>query len=118
MNNIKTLNLEYLLIKELKEIFYFKNPLCEKCGKSMKSEGKNKGFQCPVCKLKKRDKPKTAIKKDRELIRGLYIPEPIAHRHLTKPFFRYDKEKKYDEKQISYLLKNTRWIIKNSGGLI
>ena len=118
LNNLKTLNLEYLLIKELKETFYFKNPLCEKCGKSMKSEGKNKGFQCPICKLKKRDKSKTVIKKDRELIRGLYIPEPIAHRHLTKPFFRYDKEKKYDEKQISCLLKNTRWIIKNSGGLI
>ena len=39
LNNLKTLNLEYLLVKELKETSYFKNPLCEKCGKSMKSEG-------------------------------------------------------------------------------
>ena len=53
----------------------------------MKSEGKNKGFQCPICKLKKRDKSKTVIKKDRELIRGLYIPEPIAHQTLNKTIF-------------------------------
>ncbi len=111
-NNLKTLNLEYLVIKELKEIFYYKNPLCEKCGKTTKSEGKNKGFQCTSCKIKKRNESKTAIKKNRELICGLYIPDPIAHRHLTKPFFRYKKERKYDEKHISYLLKNIRWITK------
>ncbi len=117
-NNQKTLNLEYLLIKELKEILYFKNPICEKCGKSTKSEGKNKGFQCSRCKIKKRNEPKTTIKKNRELICGLYIPAPIANRHLTKPFFRYNNEKRYDEKQISYLLKNIPWMTKNSGGLI
>jgi tRNA(Ile2)-agmatinylcytidine synthase len=111
-NNLKTLNLEYLVIKELKEILYYKNPLCENCGKTTKSEGKNKGFQCALCKIKKRNESKTAIKKNRKLIRGLYIPDPIAHRHLTKPIFRYKKERKYDEKLISYLLKNIRWITK------
>ncbi|MBA3749567.1 MAG: DUF1743 domain-containing protein [Nitrosopumilus sp.] len=111
-NNLKTLNLEYLLIKELKDVLYFKNPVCEKCGKTMKSEGENKGFQCSKCKAKKRNESKTIVKKDRKLICGLYIPEPIAHRHLTKPFSRYDKEKKYDEKLISDLLKNIQWIIK------
>ncbi len=117
-NNLKTLNLEYLHIKELKEILYFKNPICEKCGKKTKSEGKNKGFQCPVCKNKKRNESKIPIKKNRELKCGLYIPDPIAHRHLTKPLYRYNNEKKYDEKHISDLLNNTRWISKNSGGLI
>jgi tRNA(Ile2)-agmatinylcytidine synthase len=87
-NNLKTLNLEYLVIKELKEILYYKNPLCENCGKTTKSEGKNKGFQCARCKIKKRNESKTAIKKNRKLICGLYIPDPIAHRHLTKPIFR------------------------------
>jgi tRNA(Ile2)-agmatinylcytidine synthase len=111
-NNLKTLNLEYLVIKELKEILYYKNPLCENCGKTTKSEGKNKGFQCARCKIKKRNESKTAIKKNRKLICGLYIPDPIAHRHLTKPIFRYKKERKYDEKLISYLLKNFQWITK------
>jgi tRNA(Ile2)-agmatinylcytidine synthase len=111
-NNLKTLNLEYLVIKELKEILYYKNPLCENCGKATKSEGKNKGFQCARCKIKKRNESKIAVKKNRKLICGLYIPDPIAHRHLTKPIFRYKKEIKYDEKLISYLLKNFRWITK------
>ncbi len=111
-SNKKTLNLEYLIIKELKEALYFKNPVCGKCNKNMKSEGKNKGFQCPRCKTKKNNGVKTAIKKDRGLTGGLYIPDPIAHRHLTKPYFRYYKEKKYDKKQISCLLKNTQWISK------
>ena len=117
-NNLKTLNLEYLIVKELKEILYFKNPICEKCGKNTKSEGKNKGFQCPVCKNKKRNESKIPIKKNRELKCGLYIPDPIAHRHLTKPLYRYNNEKKYEEKNISDLLNNSRWISKNSGGLI
>jgi len=117
-NNVKTLNLEYLLIKELKEIIYFKNPKCEKCGKKTKSEGKNKGFQCPLCKNKIKNVSKIAIKKNRDLKCGLYIPDPIAHRHLTKPLYRYNNEKKYNKKHISDLLKNTRWISKNSGGLI
>ena len=117
-DNLKTLNLEYLLIKELKENFYFKNPLCDKCGKNTKSEGKNKGFQCPLCKTKKRNESKIKIKRDRGLKLGLYIPDPIAHRHLTKPFSRYGKEKEFDEKKISRLLKEIKWISKNSGGLI
>jgi tRNA(Ile2)-agmatinylcytidine synthase len=118
LNNLKTLNLEYLLINDLKEILYFKNPICEKCGKKTKSEGKNKGFQCPVCKNKKRNESKTAIKKNRELKCGLYVPDPIAHRHLTKPLYRYNNEKTCDGKYVSYLLSNTQWISKNSGGLI
>jgi tRNA(Ile2)-agmatinylcytidine synthase len=61
---------------------------------------------------------KIAIKKNRDLKCGLYIPDPIAHRHLTKPLYRYNNEKKYNKKHISDLLKNTRWISKNSGGLI
>ncbi len=112
-SNKRTLNLEYLIIKELKEITYFKNPICEKCNKNMKSEGRNKGFQCSICKTKKNNEPKTVIKKDRGLIcGGLYIPDPIAHRHLTKPYFRYNKEKKYDKKQILYLLNNMQWTSK------
>ncbi|MGN6559380.1 MAG: TiaS agmantine-binding domain-containing protein [Candidatus Nitrosocosmicus sp.] len=117
-NSIKTLNLEYLLVKEIKEVFDFKNPICNKCGKTTKSEGKNKGFQCPSCKTKNKNIVKSKIKKNRGLNYGLYIPDPIAHRHLTKPFFRYGKEKKYHKKNISDLLKDIKWISKNSGGLI
>ena len=77
-----------------------KNPLCDKCGKNTKSEGKNKGFQCPLCKTKERNESKIKIKRDRGLKLGLYIPDLIAHRHLTKPFSRYGKEEKqFDERK-------------------
>lgn len=115
-NNQKTLNLEYLLVKELKEVFNYKNPICNKCGKTTKSEGKSKGFQCPFCKTKNKDNIKSKIKRNRNLTYGLYIPDPIAHRHLTKPFFRYGKEKKLDYKDISNLLKDIKWISKIAGG--
>jgi tRNA(Ile2)-agmatinylcytidine synthase len=110
-NYMKTLNLEYLVIKDLKDKFCFKNPLCGKCGRYTKSEGKNKGFQCPLCKTRKKGS-KIKIKIERRLKPGLYIPDPIAHRHLTKPFSRYGKEKEYDEKKLSHLLKVRIWMSK------
>ena len=39
-NNQITLNLEYLIIKELARVYNIRNPTCEKCSKNMKSEGK------------------------------------------------------------------------------
>lgn len=117
-SNQKTLNLEYLFIKNLKTIFDSRNPVCTICFKSMKSEGKNKGFQCPKCKIKKKNSDKIRIEIDRKIKNGLYIPEPIAHRHLTKPLSRYGMEKQFNKMDLSYLLKNTRWIETNSGGLI
>jgi len=108
-NNLKTLNLEYLIIKDLKKIVYFENPLCTKCMKKTKSEGKNKGFQCPICKSK--FESKIQFIKERELKCGLYIPDPIAHRHLTKPLSRYNLMKTYDSSNITSFLKNVQWFL-------
>lgn len=116
-NNQITLNLEYLIIKELARAYNIRNPTCEKCSKNMKSEGKNKGYQCYICKTRIRNGVKIKTEKNRKLKSGLYIPEPIAHRHLTKPSSRYGMEKRFNSMEIKQLLKSTKWI-KDSGGLI
>lgn len=116
-NNQPTLNLEYLIVKELVKVLEITNPACIKCKKNMKSEGSNKGYQCHICKTKIRSVEKVKIEKNREIRSGLYIPEPIAHRHLTKPFSRYGMEKRYDRFELIHMLKSIQWI-KDSGGLI
>jgi tRNA(Ile2)-agmatinylcytidine synthase len=89
----KILNVEYLSILELAPVFDVLNPLCKMCGKRMKSEGRNKGYQCDRCKHKDADTKKIRVPKERGVKTGLYIPTPKAHRHLTKPLQRYGIEK-------------------------
>ncbi len=108
-NNLKTLNLEYLVIKDLKKIVYYENPICKKCMKKTKSEGKNKGFECPICKSK--FESKIQFIKDRKVKCGLYIPNPSAHRHLTKPLSRYNIEKTFDLSNITLFLNNAQWFL-------
>ena len=89
----KILNVEYLLVKELTPAFDLMNPLCKMCGKRMKSEGKNKGYQCDKCKHRDLGAKKILIPRERRIKAGLYVPTPKAHRHLTKPLQRYGLEK-------------------------
>lgn len=93
INHPKVLNIEYISVLELAPAFDIANPLCKKCGKRMKSEGVNKGYQCDRCKFRDRAGQKVVTKKERSLKTGLYIPAPKAHRHLTKPLQRYGMEK-------------------------
>jgi tRNA(Ile2)-agmatinylcytidine synthase len=90
----KILNIEYLSILKLVQTYDICNPLCKDCGKRMKSEGKNKGFQCNRCGYKDPNKEKVYVARDRNLEIGLYLPAPKSHRHLTKPIYRYGMEKK------------------------
>jgi tRNA(Ile2)-agmatinylcytidine synthase len=90
-NNKITINLEKLEILELINEQYV-NPICPKCKKSMKSEGKNKGYQCKKCKIKIKERIK--IKIERKIKEGIYLPPPRSMRHLTKPLQRYGMEKK------------------------
>ncbi len=90
----KILNVEYLLVEKVQAAFEMKNPPCKNCGKRMKSEGKNKGYQCDRCKFKDAAAKKIMIPLGRDLKAGLYLPTPKAHRHLTKPMQRYGLEKK------------------------
>ena len=59
----------------------------------MKSEGRNKGFQCDKCGFKDRASEKNYVVQKRNISTGLYVPIPSAHRHLTKPMQRYGIEK-------------------------
>ncbi len=89
----KVLNVEYLSVISLAVVYYAQNPLCKTCGARMKSEGKNKGYQCDKCKFRDSHAQKIMLEKERTIKTGLYIPTPKAHRHLTKPVQRYGIEK-------------------------
>lgn len=91
--HLRILNIEYLQVLKVAEIFDTQNPICTVCGKRMKSEGKSKGYQCDRCKFRDRNATKILIPKMRDLKPGLYVPTPKAHRHLTKPMQRYGLEK-------------------------
>jgi tRNA(Ile2)-agmatinylcytidine synthase len=103
----KILNIEYLSIIELVDVYKFHNPLCERCGKQMKSEGRDKGFQCRRCKYREVNTThKICIPVRRRIKAGLYIPTPKAHRHLTKPLHRYGMEKKLTDSNRNLQLLN------------
>lgn len=89
----KILNIEYLSVLELVPVYDVLNPTCKVCGKRMKSEGRNKGYQCDRCKHRDPGASKIMINKERGIKAGLYVPTPKAHRHLTKPMQRYGLEK-------------------------
>lgn len=91
----KILNIEYILVIALNEIRRSFNPLCQSCGKRMKSEGRNKGFQCDRCGFIDRRGNKVYMVQTRSVSEGLYVPVSGAHRHLTKPIQRYGMEKKF-----------------------
>jgi len=82
-----TVNLEKINIKHLeKKIEKIENPICPKCGKHMKSVGKNQGFKCKKCGTKS-DKPR--LKEEKRLLKiGLYEVPVCARRHLSKPLKR------------------------------
>jgi tRNA(Ile2)-agmatinylcytidine synthase len=88
-----TLNLEKLEILRLKDAVLLINPDCPACGGSMESLGRGKGFRCRRCDYRERDLTKRAVKLERGLAPGVYLPPPRAQRHLTKPLKRYGREK-------------------------
>lgn len=67
------------------------NPFCGRCGKSMKSEGKGKGYQCKRCGKKASEAARVRL--ERRVSPGTYLPPPRSMRHLTKPPRRFGLEK-------------------------
>jgi len=84
-----TINAEKIEILELNKIFKKENPVCPKCNIKVKSEGKNKGFQCRKCKLKLPKSAEKFIEVKRNLNLGIYEVQPGQRRHLSKPLCRY-----------------------------
>jgi tRNA(Ile2)-agmatinylcytidine synthase len=91
--NPLTINLEKIRILTLQPSFNVRNPKCKKCGKRLKSMGKNKGFRCERCGTRFRHAQKTRISTNRELEERLYFTSTRSQRHLTKPLRRYGMEK-------------------------
>ena len=93
-----TVNLEKLEILSLVSCETNQNPPCPRCGKRLKSAGREKGFKCSRCSLVARDQKRTHILESRKLTPGVYLPELKAYRHLTKPLCRHNLERKWDGK--------------------
>ncbi|MBN1329028.1 MAG: DUF1743 domain-containing protein [Candidatus Heimdallarchaeota archaeon] len=87
-----TINIERVKIESLVEKYLTSNPLCEKCGTRLKSAGKEKGFKCFKCSAVFRDAKPLAIIHPRKITLGEYLPPIVAHRHLTKPEIRRDRD--------------------------
>jgi len=92
-NNPLTINLEKIRLLKLAPKIAYQNPICPKCGKRLKSMGKNKGFRCDKCGSRYPNLEKVGVKFKREIQKGLYITSTRSQRHLTKPFRRYGMEK-------------------------
>ena len=88
-----TLNIEKLVIHETApEIEYIK-PKCPECGGSTGSMGKGQGLRCKKCGYRGEELVLEAVEQRRDIVPGIYLPDKGAHRHLTKPFERYGREK-------------------------
>jgi len=93
-NHPITINLEKLRVLKLAPRIIYRNPPCPKCGKSLKSTGKGKGFRCEKCGLRFSSLAKIAVRVKRTVEKGLHVTSPRSQRHLTKPLSRYGMEKR------------------------
>lgn len=93
LNENHTLNIEKFKLNAVKTQYEYSNPIC-KCGKRMKSAGKNKGFKCPKCGYKLRDGTKVKKIIPRNIEEGFYEVPTEARRHLAKPVVRMFNENK------------------------
>ena len=88
--NPLTVNIEKINVKSLTRVVEkIENPICPKCGKHMKSKGKDQGFKCKICGIKS-NKPLIREKK-RSVKLGFYEVPVCARRHLSKPLKRVSK---------------------------
>jgi len=83
-----TINLEKLSILKLVPVLRKVNPTCPRCGKRMKSEGKDKGYSCKRCKVKVPASAAKLVERRREIEVGAFEVPPRARRHLAKPLVR------------------------------
>ncbi len=87
----KSINVEKLVIEKIVDTI-LRNPKCPRCGKTMKSAGRNKGFKCPKCGYKSNMLSKIPIKISRDVRPGIYTPPIRSMHHLSKPISRIKHE--------------------------
>jgi tRNA(Ile2)-agmatinylcytidine synthase len=83
-----TINLEKIAILKLAPALKKVNPVCKRCGRRMKSEGKGKGYSCKKCKIRLPPKAAKILKMPRDVMVGAFEVPPRARRHLAKPLIR------------------------------
>lgn len=64
------------------------NPVCENCGKHMKSRGRSQGYRCPICGRRAAESDASFKRMERGLQPGWYEVPVVARRHLGKPLQR------------------------------
>ncbi len=89
----KSINVEKLIVERIVETV-LRNPKCPKCGKTMKSAGRNKGFKCPKCGYRSNSLSKMIVKISRDVKPGVYTPPIRSMHHLSKPVTRIGRENK------------------------
>ena len=88
-----TLNLEKLVVHIVSPEFKMVKPRCPECGGSTESMGRGQGLRCKKCGYRGADLVEKSVDVERTLAVGVYLPDKSAHRHLTKPYERYGREK-------------------------
>ncbi|MGC8580831.1 MAG: TiaS agmantine-binding domain-containing protein [Thermoplasmata archaeon] len=79
------MNVEKLIIKKLAlKNIKISNPVCDICGKRMKSYGKG-GYRCKTCHTKKPKDKASFSYIDRGINIGVYVPPTSRFRHLAMP---------------------------------
>ncbi|MDY0385544.1 MAG: tRNA(Ile)(2)-agmatinylcytidine synthase [Methanolobus sp.] len=86
----RTVNIEKIKIRRLSPKYEIKNPLCNSCGKRMKSAGSGQGYRCKKCGTKSDLTERSEVK--REIEAGFYEVPPCARRHLAKQLLRFEEE--------------------------
>ncbi|MEM4590329.1 MAG: tRNA(Ile)(2)-agmatinylcytidine synthase [Nitrososphaerota archaeon] len=80
-----TLNLEKLAILKLAALMVRTAPKCELCGRKMKSMGREKGYRCKRCGVRRPDLTPALEQHERKISEGVYEVCVSARRHLTMP---------------------------------
>lgn len=85
----ETVNIEKMrVVKLVESMGKAKNPICDRCGKSMSSMGKGAGYRCKRCRTKADEEEAQFKILDRDIEEGWYEVPVSARRHLSKPLKR------------------------------
>ena len=87
----RTLNIEKIhVISTADEYRKVSNPVCPKCGRTMKSKGSGQPYKCKDCHTSSDEPVLEPV--NRQIVPGWYEPPTAARRHLSKPLKRMGLE--------------------------
>lgn len=85
----RSLNLEKVRVLEIAESrIKTANPRCPRCGRAMKSVGRDAGYRCRNCSVYLSEEQAPTEPESRQLVPGWYEPPVCSRRHLSKPLCR------------------------------